>query len=256
MSSLRELQHVFADALFADDRAVPAQVRSGRFDPARHFSVYRNNVHTVLAGALGDIHPVVRRLVGDGFFRYAAAHYMRAHPPTSGNVLDFGAHFADFLGVFESARTLPYLPDVARLEWAWHESFHAAEGPRLSLEALARVAPNDYARIRFRLHPSARLGASPYPVLRIWEVNQPDYRGEDTVDLNEGGQQVLVIRRNLSVEIESLSAADFTLLSSCRDGLNVEAAAETVLAEHADFDFPGALRRHVSAATIVAFSLE
>lgn len=256
MPSLREVQHAFADALLSDDRAVLAYLRPGRFGAARHFSVYRNNVYTTLTEALGDVHPVVRRLVGDEFFRYAAEHYIRAHPPASGNLHDFGAEFAAFLEAFEPAQTLVYLPDVARLEWAWHEAFHAPKAPGLSLEALARVAPADYPRLRFRLHPSARLVASPYPVLRIWEVNQPGFEGEGTVSVNEGGQRVLVIRHDLSVELVSLPEAEFVLLSSCMNGVSVEAAAGAALARQSDFDFTDALHRHVAEGTIVDFSLE
>ncbi len=255
MPSLREVQHAFAGALLAGDDAVLAHVRSGRFEAARHFGVYRNNVYATLTEALAAVHPVVRRLVGAEFFDHAAGRYIRAHAPRSGNLHDFGADFAAFLETFAPARGLPYLPDVARLEWAWHEAFHAAEAPALSLEALAAVAPADYPRLRFRLHPSARLLASPYPVLRIWEVNQPDYAGAATVDLDEGAQRILVIRRDSSVELAGLPEVEFALLSALADGLSLEAAAEAALVRQPDFDFPEALRRHVAEATIVTFSL-
>ena len=73
---------------------------------------------------------------------------------------------------------LAYLPDVARLEWAWHRAFHAADRAPLALERLAAVPPERYGQVRFRLHPSAQFIASDYPLLRIWEVNQPAYAGE------------------------------------------------------------------------------
>lgn len=256
MPSLRELQQVFAGALLADDPALLAHVRPGRFGAARHVAIHRNNVFALLTEALGDVHPAVRRLVGDEFFGYAAAHYVRAHPPGSGNLHDFGGRFADFLAAFAPARELPYLPDVARLEWAWHEAFHAPEARPLALDALARVAPADYPQLRFGLHPSARLVASPYPVVHIWEVNRPGFDGEVSVSLDEGGQQALVIRRELEVEIEALAPAEFVLLSACASGAGFEAVADRVRGREPDFDLAAALRRFVADRTIVGFSLQ
>ena len=182
MPSLPELQRAFAAAVYADDATGPsprrAHVRHDRFPAARHLQVYRNNVFESLVGALKAVYPVVERLVGTGFFAYAADGYIRHHPPASGNLHDFGDSFAGFLAGFEPARALAYLPDVARLEWAWHRAFHAADRAPLALERLAAVPPERYGQVRFRLHPSAQFIASDYPLLRIWEVNQPAYAGE------------------------------------------------------------------------------
>lgn len=254
MPSLREVQEAFAEALLADGRAAAAHVRPGRFAPERQLGVYRNNVRTTLTAALGDIHPVVHRLVGEEFFGYAAAQYLRAHPPASGNLHDFGDRFAAFLASFAPAAGLVYLADVARLEWAWHEAFHAPESRALALEALAGIAPADYPRLRFGLHPSARLLTSPYPVVRIWQVNQPDFEGEPTVDLAEGGCRVLVVRRDAAVEVETLGEAEFILLSSFAEGRTLEEAATAALARATDLDLSGLLRRYVAEEVIVRFS--
>jgi hypothetical protein len=255
MPSLRELQLAFADALLADGRAVAAHIRPGRFAPERHLGVYRNNVHTTLTDALGDIHPVVRRLVGDEFFAHAAGRYLRAHPPASGNLHDFGDRFAAFLAGFAPAAGLVYLPEVARLEWAWHEAFHAPEAPPLRVETLARVAPADYPRLRFRLHPSARLVDSPYPVLRIWQANQPDYSGDPIVDLDEGGCRVLVIRRGFSVELRELSEPEFVLLASLADGRRLEEAIGAAVARVENIDPSSLLRRCVADEVVVDISV-
>ena len=174
--------------------------------------VYRNNVFESLVGALKAVYPAVERLVGAGFFAYAADGYIRRHPPASGNLHDFGGDFAGFLTGFEPARELAYLPDVARLEWAWHRAFHAADQAPLALARLAAVPPEQYGKLRFRLHPSVQLIASDYPILRIWQVNQPEYAGNVVVNLADGGVRLLVARRELEVVIESLSAGDDALL--------------------------------------------
>ncbi|MBI3574720.1 MAG: putative DNA-binding domain-containing protein [Gammaproteobacteria bacterium] len=255
LPSLPELQRAFAAAVYTDDEAIARHVHDGRFPAARLLQVYRNNVFTSLTSALQAVYPVVERLVGTGFFAYAADGYIRHHPPASGNLHDFGDSFAGFLAGFEPARALAYLPDVARLEWAWHRAFHAADGGPLALAALAAVLPGHYGELRFRLHPSAQLLASDYPILRIWQVNQPDHASDAIVDLAEGGVRLLVVRRGLDVAVESLGAGDDALLRAFAAGQNLEQAGAAALAVAPDYDLPAALQNHVARATLVDFSI-
>jgi len=252
--SLRDLQKQFAAAVYEDDAGVLASVRDGIFPAARHVQLYRHNTFANLTDALAAVYPVVRRLVGDGFFEYAADGFIHCHPPRSGNLHDFGAAFADFLSAFEPAQHLAYLADVARLEWLWHEAFHAADATSLALQTLAAVAPQRYAGLVFRLHPSARLIASTFPILRIWHVNQPAFEGDATVDLDTGPEQLLVVRRQLDVHIESLSAGEAAMLSAIAAAKTLAQVSHVALAAQPDFDFGHALREHVARGTIAAVS--
>jgi hypothetical protein len=253
--SLRELQQAFAGAVLQDATAVLTHVRDGAFPAARRMQVYRNNTLANLTEALAACYPVVRRLVGNGYFDYAADGYIRRHPPASGNLHDFGAAFADFLAALESTRALPYLADVARLEWAWQRAYHAADACALSGEALAAVKPDKYENLVFRLHPSAQLLDSPFPCLRIWNVNQPDYRGADVVDLNEGAQRLLVIRRRLDIQIEPLGLGEHRLLQAFAAARTLGAANESAAAADPAFDLGTVLNRHVAAGTLVGFDI-
>ena len=126
MRALRETQEEFAAALLGGG--------AHRFD--RRLQVYRNNVFVSLLQALADVYPVLVRLVGRDYFDQAARRFVREHPSRSGNLHDFGSELPGFLGRLPEAASLPYLPDVAALEWAWHEAFHAGDAP--ALEAARR----------------------------------------------------------------------------------------------------------------------
>ncbi|HLQ25405.1 MAG TPA: DNA-binding domain-containing protein [Acidiferrobacterales bacterium] len=254
MPSLREVQTAVAAGVFGD-AAVPDHIISQRFSGARHLQIYRNNTFTSLTEALRAVYPVITRLVGEEFFRHAAHEYIRRYPSTSGNLHEFGHEFAGFIAGFPSASALVYLPDVTRLEWAYHQVFHAAEHAPLALNALATVPQEKYAELKFKLHPACRLLASEYPIFRIWQVNQPDYTGDNTVDLSLGGSRLLIIRHHLTVEIEPLSAGEYALLRSLASGHNFARACEAALAAEARFDLNGCLPKHVMAATLVGFLL-
>lgn len=254
MPSLRELQRGFAEGVL---HAAPADftrhVVSGRFRAEQYFQVYRNNVFENLTAALKAVYPVIERLVGEGFFRYAAASCISLHPPRSGNLHDFGENFAEFLEGFPPARELAYLPDVARLEWAWHQSFHSADGTPLAITALATIPPEQYGNLKITLQPSVRMVSSPYPVLRIWQVNQGGYAGDQEVNLEAGGVKLLVIRRR-QVEIEPLGEGDHVLLSCFAAGVPFAQAAESALQTQTDYDLVAALQRLAAAGILAGFS--
>ena len=99
-------------------------------DPAeveRRFAVYRNNVAHSLSRALASRYPVIERLVGEDFFRPLAAAFIAAHPPASPMLFQWGGEFPGFLAGFPPLRDLPYLADVAELEWLRGQAYHAAD---------------------------------------------------------------------------------------------------------------------------------
>ena len=80
----------------------------------------------------------------------------------------YGEGFPAFVAGFPPAGAIPYLADVARLENAWVEAYHAAEADALGLDALAAIAPDALGALRFRPHPAARLLRFSHPAASIW----------------------------------------------------------------------------------------
>ncbi|MET0216994.1 MAG: DNA-binding domain-containing protein [Burkholderiales bacterium] len=257
MPSLRELQLAFADALDRNAWPDPGTPCGDGLTPRdrERFPVYANNVATNLIEALRAVYPVVEKLVGGKFFAHAAREYVRAVPSVSGDLHRYGRSFPQFLARFDGARPLVYLPDTARLEWLMHETFHAADQDALDLTQLGRVAPDRVGALVFCLHPACRLLRSPYPVHRIWQVNQPDAHDDERVDLGEGGVHLLIARPNASVEIELVSEAEFSALTAMAAGADLTSALADAQARDAGFDAGQFLRRRVLARTLVDFRL-
>ncbi|MFC6520647.1 putative DNA-binding domain-containing protein [Undibacterium arcticum] len=259
MRTLRELQHSFAHGMFGADRDITALLlgASGQ-SGAAGLAIYRNNVLANYRKALRETYPVILRLIGADCFDQAADAYARATPSYSGDLYDFGEHFGNSLAGYPATRDLAYLPDVARLEWIIEAADRAPAAPldlALGLARLAAVPPQRFADLGFALDPSARLFASPYPVLRIWQVNQLSYDGDQAVQLDSGGATLLIIRRGLAVDIEPLSGAGFSLLSAFSAGLTLGAALERALALDVAFDLDAFLRWHMPAGTFSDFRL-
>src|SRR5215472_11559161 len=129
MPSLREVQRGFAAAIVFGDFAAVAVlgIVDGGLDAAARIGIYRNNVLGNYRKALGATYPVVRKLVGAQFFNAAVDAFVRAYPSQHGDVNRYGGELPRFITSYPPARELPYLPDVARLEWAVDQAAIAAD---------------------------------------------------------------------------------------------------------------------------------
>lgn len=245
-ASLPELTRRFA-AWLDDPDGAPERV-----------AVYRNTVRANYRNALGATYRVVRELVGAPFFNAAVDAFVRAHPSTGGDLNVYGAQFADFLAAYPHARELPYLPDVARLEWALDEAQRAEDAsgtPAQVLQALGALAGEAVARQRFDLDPSCRFVRSGYPVMRIWQVHQGSHEGDMGVDLGAGGDLVLVRREGEVPVIVRLPPGEFACLQALAQGADLAGALAMALAEDATFDLGTALRTRIADGTIMSLAV-
>jgi hypothetical protein len=255
MPSLPELQAAFARAVIDRDDAHVAEwiAATPALDASARIAIYRNNVFGNYRNTLRQVYPVVLALVGEAFFDRAADVYAARYPSRSGDLNDFGAQLGDFLAEWPPSAHLAYLRDVAKLEWAMESVFHAADAATLDLQALATVSPDRFSELRFDLHPASRLVHSVYPILRIWQVNQPGYGGDQTVQLDVGGDALLVIRRGSANELEPLSPGELLLLQDLAGGKSLGEAHVRALKAESALDLSAFLQRHVLGGTLVAF---
>jgi hypothetical protein len=254
MPSLRELQlKVAATLLDPAGNYAAAHVIGNAIPAQERIGFYRNNVISNFRRALRTVYPVIERLVGAPFIDHAADRYIRVHPSVSGDLNRFGEHFADFLETWPSARELPYLADVARLEWSVEESFHAADRDGLRIADLAAVPPDRQDMLTFDLHPSCRLLVSSYPIHLIWQINQPGSNGDETVDLAQGGVYLLVRRRGHEVVIEALDHGGFCMFSLLAAGQNLGEALRYATSVQSDFNVVAFLQHHLPGGAFAGF---
>jgi hypothetical protein len=230
VSSLRRLQQDAYRAFLGGSTEPLMPALDGARLPARvSIAVYQNNARETFRKTLAASYPVVARLVGEACFRGLASKYMRERPSRSGDLQAFGRDFADFLSAIYGESEYRYLVDVARLEWAQEEVLLLSEATPVDAQAVARIPEERLESLRLRLIPSSILIASPFPILSIWRANQHDE--PEPVDLDAGGESVLVARKNQRVELIVLDAATFALAAALNEGQTI---AETLTGEHVD----------------------
>jgi hypothetical protein len=241
--SLRELQRDLRAALLGGDEAAACGViRGDGLDPSARLGIYRHHVTTTLTAALQAIFPVVCRLVDARFFAFAADRYIAVEPPGGPCLFEYGAGFPAFLAGFPPCAGLPYLPDVARLEWALERAWHAPDAAPLPVDALATVAPEDAGGLGLALDPSVTYLESPFTIERIWRANRPGAAEPDRVDAAAGPARLEVRRRGEDAGFRPLDASVFGFRSALAGGHDLGHAALAALAVDPAFDLALALR--------------
>ena len=222
MASLRELQRAFAAALraAADERQEIHAVR-----PAANLGIYRNNVDWQFRNALALSFPVLRRRVGDDYFRQLASVYRRPFPSRSGDLHWVGRDFADFLADHLAGGDYAWLADLARLEWARELAAVAETRPPLGVEVLAGIPADQLEHLVFELQPSLGLGISGYPVVSVWEANQVE--NAPPVDQSIGCEAYMVLSRDDSVKIRRLAPGLIACFSALKERATLATAMST-----------------------------
>ena len=247
MPSLRELQTGVREALLADDAgSVAAEILPDRLGGPARLGVYRHHVRASLTAALESTFPVVCRLVDRRFFGWLADCYIRSSPPTRPCLFEYGGDFAEFIAAFPACAGLPWLPDVARLEWAMNRALHAPDATPLEPHRLDGVRP-------VRLHPSVTLLASAWPIDAIWRANQGDADPDARLDLDAGGVRLQVHRGGDDVMLRALPPGTFALRAALAPGASLHAAVEAARAAGASLDVVAEIRALVDEEILVAW---
>jgi len=250
MLSLHELQQRFAAGLLdSTDARVMKWIRADGIHPSARLAIYRHNLHAGFLKTLTLEFPVLRRLVGEDYFRQLSLAFLACHPSRSGDLHHVGAPFPDFLGEQFNRTEFLYLADVARLEWACQECLIAENSEPLDPQTLRGIPAEAYGELRLILRPAARLLYSVFPVMRIWEVNQPDAAADEIVDLRSG-PDYLVVARGSCLDLRRVPLGDFRLLTKFAEGHNLDSAVEAVLATDSQFDLGAALRRCIAIGVL------
>lgn len=247
----------FARALLDPGAPLPSGLTSWNgSDPALRFAVYRNNVVLSLIDALADTFPVMQELVGEEFFRAMAKVYVQSSPPRSRLMAYYGSAFPDFVADFAPAAALPYLADVARLEMARVQAYHAADARAIKPDQLQAVLAEaqQLMALRCALHPSVHVIQSSHAICSLWAAHQ-GLLDLAAVDSDEP-QSALVFRDALEVQIVSLSTGSAAFVSAVQRGQSLPEAAG--LAESADqaFDLAATLAQLIRLQLITHIHTE
>jgi Putative DNA-binding domain len=214
------------------------------------YNVYRNNVTVSLIDALAAIFPATQRITGVEFFRAIARFHIRAAPPTSPLLFEYGRDFPSFIETYEYAQPMPWLADVARVERAWLDAYHAADMPPLAAPALAAIPPEALVNVVCEPHPATRVVRSAFPAVSIFVMN----RGDGPVGRIQSvvPEDALVTRPHQEVAVRRLPPGGAHFLTRLMSGDPLGEAAAAALEASPDFDLPTNIAGMIEAGVFAA----
>ncbi|MCP3441623.1 DNA-binding domain-containing protein [Bradyrhizobium sp. CCGUVB14] len=252
-------QHVsfaadFAPALLDPTQAAPKTVTGPNGKAAdKRFAVYRNNVTVSLIEALAAIYPATQRITGPDFFRAMARLHVRSSPPTSPLLFDYGRDFPDFIASYEYAQTIPWLADVARIERAWLDAYHARDAAPLSSARLAAIAPERLAETVFVPHHAMRIVRSAFSAVTIFAANR-DGASTQRIDASTP-EDALITRPDFDVAVRLLPPGGAVFAACLASGQRLGEAAGVALDAHADFDLATNIAGLIAAGAFTSIAL-
>jgi uncharacterized protein (UPF0276 family) len=252
---LAAAQQAFARALFepgAEPQAL-AQLK-GEGTPQR-FALYRGNLTATWDKTLSAAYPVLRQLVGDEFFSALSRAYGMARPSDNADLNQFGATFAAFLDRFEHVADYPYLPDMARLEWALHRAHYAADATAVGAGELAALTPAQVETARFRLHPACALLASEWATPALWQAHRPGGAQGFPARI-QTASHALVARPRWKAEVVPLSKSAHAALAAMAAGQAFGAALDAAFDLEDEFDVAAHLKQWMELALVVGIDTD
>lgn len=237
MPRLREIQQAFSDGVIEGTyHAVAGAIHPGE-SALRSVALYRRLIRNNYTQVLKITYPVLSRFVGERYFGIVARGYVKQYPSTSGDLFPYGRYLPAWLNVVHVS---PLLAELARLEWACHEVYQAADSPPLSHDQLHVLASVDPSQVTFHVHAASRLLSFPFPVHRVWLALQPEAPADEVVDLPLPEQEtgVVVTRGDGQVQVTPLARTDYLLLEAMSRGVDAASVERIAIEAESEFDFP------------------
>ncbi|MDE2138353.1 MAG: putative DNA-binding domain-containing protein [Gammaproteobacteria bacterium] len=246
MSELARLQGDFQEYLLRGTRALEAAVAgSERVPVATRLGIYAGGYGSRLVDALEASYPALAQLLGEEDFAALGAAYVRAHDSRFFTIRHYGGELEAFLGVYPETADVALLAELARWEWTLCAVFDAADAVPLAAAALARVAPGDWAGLRFTFHPSVRRLALSWNAPQLWQA-LTDGAARPQLRVVAEPVEWLLWRQDLTSYFRSLAAPEAAALDAARAGATFGELCERLAAVH------GAERAPAEAAALLS----
>jgi hypothetical protein len=257
MPSLRELQRALSAHIVAGDGPpLDAWIRvPAGADSAARIAVYTEGYPARVTEALRETYPALANILGDGSLAGLSDRYRGVLRDEPTNLNDVGADLPRFLRQDRLSEQLAFLPELAELEWAVTRSFHAAACDRFDPIDCKSWSIEDWQRAQIRFQPGLALLRSRWPLRALYATRNQD-RDEIDVDLEQGGECVLVFRRGFEVAVEATPPREADAIEAFRAGATLAEVSEGLARDDAlNDDVVELFQGWVSAGLIASVGL-
>jgi hypothetical protein len=254
---LRDIQQQFLSALFNQEPSpniLSVISETGARTAQQQFMSYRDSVIGGMIEAMAISYPVVKKLVGAQFFNHITYQFIRQTPSISPDLNNYGGNFSHYLETLDNLETVPYLYDVARLEWHWQCLINGSNAKPGNLHLLVDVEDSQTDNLLFKLSPHSGLLTSDYAVHKIWELNQDDHNFSESIDIEER-VNLFIWRNKLDMNITVINENQYLLLLLIEQNKIFSNVCVQYNAQYPDDDIGTLLSYCIQSGWIYSFSI-
>ncbi len=237
MLSLPELQSRFFASLARSPGAGPVSfdplvvaLVEGR-DPlgsAARIDIYAQMYYARLFEVVKGDFPRTAAILGCDRFHEVVSGYLGQHPSTHPSLRHLGRLFPAFLQSRLESVELPFLSELAALEWARVEVFDAPDAAPLLIEHLQTIQPEAWPALTFQLIPAFRLVKSQWPIHEIWKAAEEEEQALNVDDIAPEPLVLRVWREGFSVYHTKLDSVEQAALHGVMAGASFAAICEAL----------------------------
>lgn len=199
---------------------------------SERIDIYANAYFYRLLECLKEEYPATLAVIGSDYFTSLIREFIALWPPTEPSIFYAGCYLADFLRNHSLAR-YPFLAELARLERATLESFHAPDVSILTDEAMRAIPAEQWPTIELRSHPGVQILRGEW---RVCEVLSAVERGEKWIEPVQEANTVIVWRRGISVHYRILEDAETDAVALLKKGASFAAISEVIATANSSSD--------------------
>jgi hypothetical protein len=251
MLGLAETQSAIAAALLRGDTSLAPPALVGGADTAARFAIHVRHYETSLRNALVEKFPASVWLLGTRRFAAAATAYVRAQPPQSPCIAEYGRDFPAFVAGFPGLRDLPYVESFVELDRLSGRASIAVASPSLGWQAIAGVGVVPLLEARVELQPGLAYLRADHPVDELLRVYLSG-RAPDTFSMAACDARLEVYGARGALRVKRLEPAQFVFRVALVGGATVGDAASRALDADAGFDAGRGVRELAASGLVVA----
>jgi Putative DNA-binding domain len=224
----QEAAHGQSDRCGLSPSVVEALVHSDeRLGAVERVGIYADAYFYRLLECFGEEFPATLTVLGADNFGTLVKGYLLMYPPTEPSILYAGRYLADFLSNHAFADRWPFIAELARLERAVLDVFHAPDAPVLDVEALREVPSEEWPAVKLQAHPAVEIVHCKW---RLTDVLEAVEQGREWNDPEHEDASVLVWRQNALVYYRSLESFERDALVIVKEGASFALICESVAA--------------------------
>jgi hypothetical protein len=138
------------------------------FPAARRLGIYAEAYFSRIVESMEADYPRLRSVLGEVQFQKLMAEYLKAFPSKTHNIGEVGRHLPKFVADYPVSDELPFLSELANLEWQSIESFYAPAEDLFDSSMLGGLDDSDWAELQVKISSSVRLLRSKWPLEKFW----------------------------------------------------------------------------------------